>query len=335
MPKLTKAQLLDCVEVGLRAGGWDVLYLSAKGDHPGRYRVYRDEVSLTARIYIWNITHGGGPRSAQEYRIQITGLSSDRFDPEIGGKTLILGWWPNDQIFAGFDYRRHSGLLGGSPSMQIGLPALQSAVGSRFASHLKSSGEVAIAFRPDFIGTYIENLDALHDTALIPDEARLLRRLAAEPDEVEEAEIESVVDGPRKWAVIRTRRALRALDFSERVLSAYRNQCAMCGTQLRLLDGAHILPVAEPESTDETANGVALCALHHRAYDRGLVTFDSSRRVLLNEERVQELRDSGLDGQIRQFQSNLREVIHVPAERIHRPKSEYVERANALRGWRR
>ncbi|MCX7309927.1 MAG: HNH endonuclease, partial [Afipia sp.] len=117
-------------------------------------------------------------------------------------------------------------------------------------------------------------------------------------------------------------------------LSAYRNRCAMCGMQLRLLDGAHILPVAEPDSTDETSNGIALCALHHRAFDKSLVTFDPDYQVHINEERIQELREVGLHGRLRNFRAELREGIHLPAERPHRPRHQYVERANVLRGWR-
>jgi putative restriction endonuclease len=325
MPRLTKAQLLGCVEEGFRSGGWNLLYLSARGEHPARYRIYRDDRAFTARVYIWNITHGGGPRSAEEYRIQITGLAHDHFAPEIGGKTLILGWWANDEVFAGFDYRRHSGPLGGSPSMQIGLPALQAAVADRFATHRKHTGELAVAFRPDFIGTYTENLEALHDTGQIPAEVQLLTRIANQPTEVPDRDIENEIARPRQWAVAETRRALRALDFGERVLNAYNHRCAICGMQLRLLDGAHILPVAEPDSTDETANGVALCALHHRAYDRSLVTFDADYRVHINETRVQELRAAGLAGKLRDFRGNLREVIHLPPERAHRPNREFVE----------
>ena len=210
-PDFTKPELLERVEEGFRSGGWNVLYLSEAGVHPARYRVYRDDRAFTVRTYIWNISHGGGPRSAAEYRIQITGLGRDNFDAEIGGKTLILGWWPNDEVFAGFDYRRHSGHLGGSPSMQIGLPALQSAVTNGFAVHRKNTGELAIAFRPDFLGTYAENLDALHDTGEATNEVALLRRIAAAPAAVPDGEIESEIAGPRQWAVVETRRALRAL----------------------------------------------------------------------------------------------------------------------------
>jgi putative restriction endonuclease len=334
MARLSKSDLLQRVEEGFRSGGWNVLYLSPAGEHPARYRVYKDDRSLIVRVYIWNVTHGGGAaRAAAEYRIQITGLEDNHFEPEIGGKTLILGWWANDEIFAGFDYRRHAGPLGGSPSFQIGLAALRSAVANRFATHAKGNGELAIAFRSDFLGTYAENLEALHDTGAVPAEVELLTRIAAEPDETADEEIAEEVAAPRRWAVTQTRRALRALDFGERVLSAYRFRCAMCGIQLELLDGAHILPVADPDSTDETSNGVALCTLHHRAYDRSLVTFDPEYRIHLNQERIRELRDAGLDGKLRAFRDALRAVIHLPAERGNRPRGEFVERANDLRGW--
>lgn len=333
MAILTKSHLLQRVEHAFRAGGWDLLYLSDLGEHPGRYRIYRDDRSLTVRVYIWNVSHGGGPRSAAEYRIQVTGLQPRLFVPEVGGKTLILGWWPNDEVFAGFDYRRHARPFGGSPSLQIGLPALQSAVANRFAAHAKANGEVAIAFRPDFLATYVESLEALHDSGEISGELNLLTRIAADPTEVSDEEIRSEVSLPRQWAVTQTRRAVRALDFSERVLGAYRQRCALCGLQLQLLEGAHILPVAEPDSTDLTSNGIALCVLHHRAYDRGLITFDPDYRVYVNEDRVEELREARLDGKLQQFREQLREIIHVPPERTNRPRREFVERANELRGW--
>lgn len=334
VPRLSKSDLLTHVESGFRAGGWSVLYLSAPGEHPARYRIRgSDDVAFIVRVYIWNVTHGGGPRSAAEYRIQITGLQENRFVPEVGGMTLILGWWDNEEVFAGFDYRKHSGPFGGSPSFQIGMAALQAAVTNRFAVHEKGNGELAIAFRPDFIGTYAENLDALHDAGQVANEIDLLSRIAEEPADVSDTEIEQQVAAPRRWAVVETRRALRALDFSERVLNAYSNRCAVCGIQLRLLDGAHILPVSEPGSTDETANGVALCALHHRAYDRSLITFDTEYRIHLNQDRIDELRTHGLHRGIKDFRRRLRDIIAVPTEKANRPRAELVDRANELRGW--
>lgn len=333
MPRLSKPALFREVEKGFQAGGWSVLYLTDRNEHPARYRVRKDGISISVRVYIWNISHGGGQRNAAEYRIQVTGLDPRQFMPEPHGKTIILGYWDNEEVFAGFDYNFHSGIFGGSPSIQIGEAALLDANMNKFAVHEKGNGELAIAFTPDFIGTYVENLASLHGTGGIPAEVRLLNRLAANPGGVPEPEIAATVAGPRQYAVTQTKRALRALDFKDRVMTAYSHRCAMCGIQLRLLDGAHILPVSEVGSTDETANGVALCALHHRAYDRGLVTFDQRYRVHVNARQVDDLRAAGHDGKLVEFRNDLRAALHLPPAAGDRPNPGYIAQANTLRGW--
>ena len=71
-------------------------------------------------------------------------------------------------------------------------------------------------------------------------------------------------------STVRVRLHQRA--FRERVLEAYRRQCAFC--RLRhdeLLDAAHIVPDSEPEGEPVIRNGVALCNLHHAAFDKFFV----------------------------------------------------------------
>jgi putative restriction endonuclease len=56
--------------------------------------------------------------------------------------------------------------------------------------------------------------------------------------------------------------------FRERVIRAYRQACALC--RLRhdaLLDAAHITPDSDPEGEPTVSNGLALCKLHHAAFD--------------------------------------------------------------------
>ena len=56
--------------------------------------------------------------------------------------------------------------------------------------------------------------------------------------------------------------------FRERVLSAYKEQCALCRLHHReLLDAAHIIPDNEPGGDPVVKNGIALCKLHHAAFD--------------------------------------------------------------------
>lgn len=289
-------------------------------------------------IYIWNLTHGGGlVRPSDEYRIQITGISRpdsvNQFRPEIAGKTLILGWWDDVGVFAGFDYTRHAGPLGSSPSIQIREEALHKATVKGFAPHNRGNGELAIAFRPEFIATYIQNLEALHECGESDREIEILDAIANDPAVVEEASIEENVAQQRQYAVVSTKRALRDINFRDRVLRVYGYQCTLCVLQLKLLDAAHILPVTHPDSTDETRNGVALCTLHHRAYDRGFVTFDTDYRVHLHEEMAEELRTQNLDGGLRRFREHLRPILSLPPDRNDRPHASFVAMANEMRGW--
>ncbi len=68
-------------------------------------------------------------------------------------------------------------------------------------------------------------------------------------------------------AAVRVRLHQRA--FRERVLSAYHRQCAFCHFRHEeMLDAAHIVPDAHPAGEPVVRNGLALCTLHHSAFDR-------------------------------------------------------------------
>lgn len=333
MPKLSKPGLLRRFELAVRDSGARLIVLSSTNQHPATYTIVgvSGKVS-TVLLYIWNLTHGGGSaRPAHEYRIQITGTS--QFRSVSGEATVILGWSEDFEVFAGFDYRRHSRVLGSSPSMQISQSALQAAQTNAFAAIAKGNGETAIAFRSDFSAAYVEHLTALHDTGMAPIETSILDRISGDPASLSDSDIEAAVAPIRRIAIVQTRRAVRDAQFRRRVLNAYGHRCAMCGVQLRLLDAAHILPVEHPQSTDETSNGVALCAQHHRAYDRALVSFIESHDIVVNKQQLKELNNHNLIGGIAGFQAALKPTIFLPPDRRDHPYKEYVMLANKVRGW--
>jgi putative restriction endonuclease len=75
----------------------------------------------------------------------------------------------------------------------------------------------------------------------------------------------------REYAVAEVKRRLHQPRFRHRVLTAYSQQCALC--RLRhppLLDAAHI---KEDRDGGEpiVPNGVAMCAIHHRAFDNSVL----------------------------------------------------------------
>jgi putative restriction endonuclease len=60
--------------------------------------------------------------------------------------------------------------------------------------------------------------------------------------------------------------------FRAQVLAAYEERCAICRLKyVTLLDAAHILPDGHPRGTPVVSNGLALCKIHHAAFDSHLL----------------------------------------------------------------
>jgi len=76
----------------------------------------------------------------------------------------------------------------------------------------------------------------------------------------------------RDYAIRLTKQRLHQPVFRTRVLRAYDDTCAMCRLRhAELLDAAHILPDGHPRGTPVVPNGVALCKIHHAAYDQNIL----------------------------------------------------------------
>lgn len=81
-----------------------------------------------------------------------------------------------------------------------------------------------------------------------------------------------------------TRQRLGQGLFREMVLTGYAGRCALTGIDdARLLNASHILGWAEsPEHRMRPTNGICLNALHDRAFDRALISFDEDWRMLVS-----------------------------------------------------
>jgi putative restriction endonuclease len=330
MARHNKYDLLTQIVNAVVESGWSVVHLTSPDEHPFNLQIYRDDVYHNVRIYVWHMTHGGGAaRPHNEYRIQITGV--DRFETSPGIKTLILGWWQEVEVFAGFDVRKHIGTLGRSPSFQIREECLRGAYLNGFSPCDKGNQEVAIAFRPDFLVEYVANLDPLHDFGRSTGDLALLSEVSQHP-EINASEIQ-IENQSRKTTIVSVSKRLRDISFRKRVLTAYGNRCAICGLQMKLVEAAHIIPINHQASTDEVRNGIALCVLHHRAYDQAIITVNEEYYVLLSEDQVEKLRRAHLHGGIERFREGLRPIILLPPTVSDRPHVEYIRLGNRLRSW--
>lgn len=328
MPKLSKEQLLDYFVRAVEVAGWSVGVIGTPL-HPFTLHLYRDYDTFNVLLYIWNITHGGRNRPKDEYRVQVTGVSSIEQPPEY--KTLILGYWEAQDVFAAWDVNFHAGPSSFSPSLQIREQYLLAAVENGFAVCPKEQGELAIALSPSFLVTYCRNLEGLHTAGALPQEVDALTHIA-EHGVIDEVDL-SPLPTPRQRIVRTIAENYREASFRRRVLTAYSHACAVCGMQLKLVDAAHIIPVYDPQSNDETSNGICLCALHHRAMDRAIIVIDPDYRILVNEPEIERLSREMLGGGADLLKSNLAKVIRTPPEKAQRPNRDYLQTALQIRGW--
>lgn len=81
---------------------------------------------------------------------------------------------------------------------------------------------------------------------------------------------------------------VRCSRFREKVLRAYEYRCAICGFDVRMdnstiaLEAAHI-KWHQANGEENENNGLALCALHHKLFDRGAFTLSNEFEILVSD----------------------------------------------------
>ncbi len=126
----------------------------------------------------------------------------------------------------------------------------------------------------------------------------------------------------RRYATRTTLVRLHQQSFRKRVLGAYREQCAICRLRHEeLLDAAHILPDGHPLGQPIVPNGLALCTLHHAAFDRNVLGIRPDLRVEIRLDVLDEVDGPMLQHGLKGFHGT---TLSVPRSDDERPRSEFV-----------
>jgi putative restriction endonuclease len=329
MPALSPSALINAILNAIQQSGGSGAYTSQyEVMHPRIFVVERGDDAFSIWIYIWTLTPGGRTTLPNEYRIQMTSVGSP-LPLNAEGYTVLMGYHPDLNIFAGFDLARHRQFTEGSPSVQISIEVIHQALQNGLAFGVKTNDEIAVGVRPDQFLHYVMNAEAFHTSGADAQTRDLLVR-ASQMDVIPAQDIESLT-AERQVVVTNVARYSRSGNFRQQVLSAYENRCAVTRGQLRLVDAAHILPVPAENSSDHVSNGIALSPTMHRAFDSGLIYLDSEYVMRLNDDAVSELRNLSLEGGLQHIQSFLDTQIHLPHDRKQRPNPEFIKRGNQYR----
>jgi putative restriction endonuclease len=327
MPAIPPEQIVSAITNAINASGYAGQLASPVRRQPRRFIIIGPNAPLAVTIYAWTLTFGGRQNLQNEYRIQMTSVTSPL---QLGtdGPTVLIGYEPELNLFAGFDLERHRTFTTGSPSVQIDREELRLAETEGLSFHRKSNDEIVVGVRPDMFMAYATNAQMLHRYGRDANVLRLLNQAVRGQPPQQQVEALSM---ERQRIISEVSRLSRAADFRQRVLFAYGNRCAVTRVQLRLVDAAHILPVGAPGSSDHVRNGIALAPTYHRAFDAGLIYLNEHHRMLLNNGQLHALERLNLAGGVEAFRARLGEQIFLPPDPQQRPTADFIRRANRFR----
>ena len=108
--------------------------------------------------------------------------------------------------------------------------------------------------------------------------------------------------------------------FRARVILAYSRTCAVCRLKHpELLDAAHIIADADEGGLATVTNGMALCKIHHAAYDRNLLGVSADYVVHINQALLDEVDGPMLRHGLQDMHGT---ALTVPARKADRPSKD-------------
>ncbi|WP_339105769.1 HNH endonuclease [Haloterrigena salinisoli] len=146
-------------------------------------------------------------------------------------------------------------------------------------------------------------------------------------DDLDESEPPLTADADEFTA---TQRRVRSSAFAKRVRDAYDQRCAICGTSRESpagtvdIEAAHVYPKRE-NGRDHVRNGLALCRLHHWAFDAGWLAVTDDYRVLVADR-------PDLEG-YEEFARLEGEKLTLPSAEAERPHAKFLAAHRARHGF--
>jgi putative restriction endonuclease len=134
--------------------------------------------------------------------------------------------------------------------------------------------------------------------------------------------VSDLSDARRAYVTRVTQQRLHQAGFRVRVIRAYQERCAVCRLRhFELLDAAHILPDRHPKGDPTVSNGLALCKLHHAAFDGQILGVRPDLVVEIREDILQEKDGPMLVHGLQGFQGA---QILIPIRRDLQPDRDFL-----------
>jgi putative restriction endonuclease len=133
----------------------------------------------------------------------------------------------------------------------------------------------------------------------------------------------TVADAPRRAYLARMMTTrIHQSRFRDMVLEAYRETCAVCLLRhSELLDAAHILPDTHPLGEPIVPNGLAMCKLHHAAFDADILGVRPDMVIEVRDDVLREIDGPMLIHGLQGFDG---QRLILPKRTEQRPNVEFV-----------
>jgi putative restriction endonuclease len=142
-----------------------------------------------------------------------------------------------------------------------------------------------------------------------------------ETKKLENIELDTIIEktGEEKLTLVKTR--VNQNFFRKMVLVNYDEKCALCSlNHTSLLMASHIVPWSQnKEHRLNPKNGLCLCAIHDKAFDRGLISFDENLTILFSNE-ITKIKEKSFVDYFGQFEG---QELNVPKKFY--PSLEFLE----------
>lgn len=152
-----------------------------------------------------------------------------------------------------------------------------------------------------------------------PEQSQFVMALTEEQRQIRPGS--KVEEALRRYLMTMTRRRLHQPLFASQIMVAYDTRCAVCSLNHReLLDAAHITPDSDPRGAAVVSNGLALCKLHHAAYDRNILGIRPDYTVEIHNRLLDEIDGPMLRHGLQDHHG--RPLLQIPARRSDRPDTD-------------
>lgn len=134
------------------------------------------------------------------------------------------------------------------------------------------------------------------------------------------------VDAVKRYGTRMARTRLHQRLFRSTVINAYGTRCAICNLRHSiLLDAAHIIPDSHADSLPTVVNGMAMCKIHHAAFDAKILGIRPDLIVEIRSDILAEIDGPMLKHGLQE--RHRQKLMSVPTKKADRPSPSLLEAA--------